>query len=315
MSIIKRSVFPNTILAMANSEYLFGTPEMRNNFFSIVHTLEYSDVATIHITSLGTIGFDFKDGGELASIEKLEFQGDGQTPDEVMENEDAIHTLQEKRIEFVNFIVAALFGRISAKRHISLMGALYNGQDKITSFNVGGGIIRFQKHKEFMDAINSRMKTIQTGIHQSYILKKEELEEASTYVQSLWARKTQFQDADLVSCMVMNYQGAILHNQQHAAASLALNFSVIESLVKEIFYSYGLVGNQSVKAYATKPHHVKTLSRKSFCEMQFHMLPCILKDGGLINDHLYHRIDESRKKRNDLMHKGERINCKDSGSC
>src|SRR4051794_16800572 len=90
--------------------------------------------------------------------------------------------------------------------------------------------------------------------HRSYVIPKAEIEEASTFAEQLWRQKNEFEYADLMSCMVMNYQAAILHSQQHAAASLALGVSVMESLVHEVFLSYGLVGSRSAKPYATRSH-------------------------------------------------------------
>lgn len=309
--------FPNRILVFANSKYLFDAVKVGDDLLKIIRTFKCRKIATIYLTAFGAIGFEFHDGEYLSSIEKLDFQGDGLVPEEVMKNEDEIKVLQENRMQFVNFIVAALFGRISAKRNTGLGGALYNGQDKITAFHVDYGVIRYQRSEVFEDYIKLKMKQVKSGIQPSCILKGPEIKDAVRYARGLWERQYEFEYADLVSCMVMNYQAAVLHNQQHSAGSLALNFSVLESLIKEIFYFYGLVGNGKVKPYARKKHNVAKVTKRKFNKLSGSIgeLVKYLNVGGLIDNPLLGRIEDVRKKRNNLMHKGQPVHPDVSGQC
>ena len=231
-----------------------------------------------------------------------------------MKSEDEIHILQEKRMSFVNFVSASFFGRVSAKTHKSLTGAIYNGQDKIAGFDIVQGAVSIQWTELLIDLIQKKVNYLNSIKWQNHLLKDNDIDDAISYTNHLLQRQNDFQHADLQSCMVMNYQAAILHNQQHAAASLALNFSVIESLAREIFMVYGLAKNSTVKPFATKQHNIVKISKK-IDGMKIGKVIENLHKCGLFNDYLYQRLEIARNNRNNLMHKGSRISPRDSGDC
>jgi len=183
----------------------------------------------------------------------------------------------------------------------------------VTAFNLVDGAIRYQKGELFEDSIKMKMKLVKSGVHSSCVLHNGDVKDAVLYARRLWERQYEFEYADLVSCIVMNYQDAILHNQQHAAASLALNFSVLESLVKEMFYFYGILSDKIAKPYETVKHKIQKIGEKKFDKMPIKALIEKLHDGGLIDSSLYGRIEDARIKRNSLMHKGKRVSPNDSG--
>lgn len=259
---IKQFKFPNRLLVLPNAKYFFGKVQTTNDLWKVVRIFNCDGVATVFITSIGTFGFIFPDSSDLASIDVLKFCGHGKLPKEVMENDDDIHNLQEKRMLFVNFVSAAFFGRISAKTHKSLTGALYNGQDKIAGFDIVQDAVSIQWTELIARSIQEKVDALNSGKWQNYFLKDSDIDDAISYIQHILQRQNDFGYADLQSCMVMNYQAAILHNQQHAAASLALNFSVIESLAREIVLAYGLVDNSTVKSFAIKQHNIVRISKK-----------------------------------------------------
>ncbi len=314
MSIV-RSKFPDQLLVLASSKYFFGKVQTADDLWKVVRTFDCDGVATVYISSVGAFGFIFPDSSPLASIDILRFTGQGSVPQEVMDNDNDIHVLQEKRMLFVNFVSAAFFGRICSKAHKSLVGALYNGQDRVTAFTVIKDEVAIQRTTILDQAVAEKIKVFNTGKHPHYLLNDADIDDAISYIQHLLRRQHDFEYADLQSCMVMNYQAAILHNQQHAAASLALNFSVIESLAREIFMAYGLVGGSTAKSFTTKPHSIVNISRKTFGDMKFYKVIETLRDGGLLDDYMCQRLENTRKKRNDLMHKGVTISPKDSGDC
>ena len=310
---IERSRFPNTLLVLPNSRYLFRKLKNENDFFDVVRMFDCAGIATLVITSVGTFGFIFPDTSPLASIDILRFNGSGSVPEEVMDNDNAIHALQEKRILFMNFVSAAFFGRVCAKAHTSLADAAYNGQDKITAFSVIKGKVAVQWTPILDQSVGQKIRDFNVGKLNNYILKNEEIDDGLLFIQHLLQRQNDFEYADLQSCMVMNYQAAILHNQQHAAASFALNFSVMESLAREMFMAYGLLKGSVAKSFATKPHSILLFSRSTFNDMKFQKVLEILHEGDLLNDYLYKRLDGARVKRNSLMHRGVHISPKDSG--
>lgn len=312
---IKRSKFPNTLLVLPNSRYFFRKPQNGADSLSVVRMFDCAGVATLVITSVGTFGFIFPDASSLASIDILRFTGSGSVPEEVMDNDNAIHNLQEKRVLFMNFVSAAFFGRVCAKGHTSLADAIYSGQDKITAFAVIKGNVAVQWIPILDQSVGQKMSDFNAGKLNNYILKNDEIDDGLRYIQHLLLRQNDFEYADLQSCMVMNYQAAILHNQQHAAASFALNFSVMESLAREMFTAYGLVDGSATKPFATKPHNIARISRRTFDRMKSIEVFKTLYDGGLFDRYLHQRLDDARIKRNSLMHKGVSITPKESGDC
>ncbi|MDN5941465.1 MAG: hypothetical protein L0H94_06255 [Nitrospira sp.] len=134
---ITRSKFPNRVLVLPNARYFFGKAQTMNDCWNVARVFDCAGAATVYITSIGTFGFIFPDSSDLASIDVLKFRGQGIVSEEVMENDDCIHDLQERRMLFINFVSAAFFGRVAAKAHTSLSGAIYNGQDRITGFDIG----------------------------------------------------------------------------------------------------------------------------------------------------------------------------------
>ena len=311
---IKQSKFPNRFLVLANTEYFFGKVQTTNDLWKIVRTFDCNGVATVFITSIGTFGFIFPDSSDLASIDVVKFCGNGPIPEEVMKSEDEIHILQEKRMSFVNFVSASFFGRVSAKTHTSLTGAIYNGQDKIAGFDILQGVVSIQWTELLRDSIQKKVNFLNSMKWQDHLVKDNDIDDAISYTDHLLQRQNDFQYADLQSCLVMNYQAAILHNQQHAAASLALNFSVIESLAREIFKAYGLAENSTVKPFATKQHNIAKIS-KEIDKIEIRKVIEKLYKGGFFDDYLYQRLESARENRNNLMHRGSRISSRDSGDC
>lgn len=312
---IQRSKFPNTLLVMPNRRYFFRKPQNAAHFLSVAREVDCGGVATLVITSVGTFGFIFPGTSPLASIDILRFTGSASVPQEVMDNDVAIHNLQEKRVLFMNFVSAAFFGRVCAKANTSLTDAIYSGQDRTTAFAVREGSIAVQWIPVLDESVGQKISDFNAGKLNNYILKDDEINDGLSYIQHLLKRQNDFEYADLQSCMVMNYQAAILHNQQHAAASFVLNFSVIESLAREMFTAYGLVDGSHAKSFATKPHNIDRISRGAFNRMKSIAIFKTLSDGGLFDAYLHQRLDDSRIKRNNLMHKGVSITPKESGVC
>ncbi|MGB1800305.1 MAG: hypothetical protein ACPHLK_05690 [Gammaproteobacteria bacterium] len=312
---IKRSRFPNHLIVLGNSKYFFRKVEVTNDLWKVVRSFDCDGVAKVYINSVGMFGFKFYDSSDFASIDILRFEEQGCIPDEVMKNDDDIHNLQEKRMLFVNFVLASFFGRVSVKQNRTLDGAIYNGQDKLTSFSEGKDKLIIQWTEELDKAIGEKIKEFNIGNCKHYILNDDDIDDAISYIQKLITRQNDFNYADMQSCIVMNYQAAILHNQQHATASLALNFSVIESLVKEVIMTCGMVIDCEVKSFESNQSKIKKMTKKKLYEIKMYEAIKMLYKAELISEYLYQRLEYARKKRNSLMHKGETISPKDSGDC
>jgi len=307
--------FPNSFLVLPNTTYFFESTQTISNLFRIIRTFDCADVATICLTPLGTFGFIFADSSDLASITALRFCGQGEVPQKVIESENRIKKLQARRVLFINFVSAVFFGRITAKECRSLSGALYNGQDRIFEFDIIQNTVSTQCTEKIGRIIEEKVSTLNTKRFRSNFLNESTIDDAISYVQHALIRQKDFKCANFQSCMVMNYQAAILHNQQHFDASLALNFVVIESLVREIFMAYGLITSSTVQSFATKQHNVLQISKTEFGKMNICKAIEKLYKGSLLSDDLHQRLNSIRKKRNTLLHEGKMISPGDSGEC
>jgi hypothetical protein len=308
---ITRYRFSDRILTLPNSKHFFRNVKTDKDHLKIIRSFDCVEIAEVHISSIGTFGFIFHDSGEFASIDILKLHGSGTVPDEVIQSNISINNLQEKRILFVNFLAAAFFGRLCGKNGMALVGANYSGQDKISNFEVVQHYKSIQPQEFIFRSLEEKINSIVQG----FLVSDSDIDNAINFVQGTLLRQSDFEYTDLQNCMVMNYQAAILHCQQHFAASLSLNFLVVESLIQEIFMVYGLVGNSQVKQFATKTHSVSKQSRSEFAGKTVNQLVGELYKGKLLDDYLYKRITDSKTARNGLMHKGRRVSPEDSGTC
>lgn len=301
MSVIRRP-FPNQFITVPNSEYLFGTPSNGASPLEVMETFVYRDLAECFLTRLGAIGFRFLPAGSFASVERLDFRGTGLIPEEVTSNKDLIVELQTQRLSFANFIAAALFGRVMARRHTAITGAGFSGLDQILTCGIHDGHLVPEPTGYTRAVLGPKLAATTEEAARARVLTRDELRDGVSFILHLADREDAFQYANLQACMVMNYQGAILHNEQHAAASLGLNFAVAEALVKEIFHAYGLAPGATRQAFATKAHTVAALSGNAFRRRSVADLLQDLRDGGMIEPYLHQRLDAARDLRNNLMH-------------
>lgn len=311
---VTEAKFPNKFLIMPTIDYFFGDVRNGENILDILASFSSKDIAEIHVTRSGGIAFTFLDNGSLQSITKYQTRGSGMIPDHVRQNHDDIVDLQGRRMIFANFIVAALFGRLSAIRHSSLTSAQYAGMDKIIACTPSGSELVVEHSKHTNELLSPKVHLIRQKPNHMKIISPDELAEAIDFVAHVSKREDMFQYADMQACMVMNYQAAILHNEQHAAASLALNFSVAEALIEEIFWAYGIVGDQAPKSFAKVEHTVPQVSKRQFSKWGLGQKILHLSDGNLIDYYLHHRIDEARKIRNHLMHRAVSVSVTQSGN-
>jgi hypothetical protein len=313
MRVVRRP-FPSKLLVFPNSKYGFGPPGVTDRPMRIARCFEYPGVGNVYLTMIGAIGFDFDRDGELASIDAFDFGGSGTISDEIMANRDTLISLQQRRQIFMNFIGAALFGRISACAHRSLDGAAYCTLDQVFSFGISGDELCAERHLELEARIAAKLRLFQ-GPSDHYCISVPSVEDAIAFIDELSRREKMFEYADLRACMVMNYQAAILHAQQQAAASLALNVSVMETLVAEVFLSYGLVGTRDPKPFCRRDHAVAKISNNRFGQMTLYDRLEALGTGRLIDDYLHQRAERARLLRNELMHKGQIVTPAASGEC
>lgn len=299
--IAKRLV--DSILIMPNTEHVFG-PDAAAAPLAIVAQLTFGDIATIYLTKLGAIAIQFLDSGELASIEQLDAVGPGAfaIPDYVTERRDEILVLQGRRLLFANFIAGAVFGRICAIRHTALSGAVSAGMNDILAFERRGDAIAVENTAYATEVLGPKLAAAKQNAPHMQLISAGDLSDAARFTESLAARASAFAFANLQVCMAMNYQAAVLHHAQLAPASFAINFSVAEALINEVFFAYGAVTTVPRQAFAAHHHTMAPVSRKTLRERNLKTKIEDLEGGGLISSYLGQRLQAARLARNDLMH-------------
>jgi hypothetical protein len=304
----------DSFLIVPNTEYFFGEVRSRENGLDIIETFTFKDIAEIHLIRFGAIAYRFLDAGPLRSIDKLDMVGGVVVPEHVTANGDQIAELQSRRATFANFVAAGLFGRMAALRNSALSGAQYAGMDEIVGFAVSGPALILENSKYTDVVLGPKARLAQERPERIQIMKPEHIRDAIDFMAHLAAREADLEEANLQACMVMNYQAAILHHEQHSAASLALNFAVAESLVQEIFFAYGIVGTRTPKSFATRAHSVANITSTQFGKMRLGQRINALRDGGLLDPYLHQRLDEARGLRNALMHSAAAVSVRQAGN-
>ncbi|MFX4226418.1 MAG: hypothetical protein ACFHHU_00585 [Porticoccaceae bacterium] len=185
--------------------------------------------------------------------------------------------------------------------------------EKIVGWGLQDGQFIIENSKYANELISPKIHYAQTKQSHIQIISPTELTQIKDFIAHLAKRKEAFEFADLQTCMVMNYQAAILHNEQHSAASVALNFVVAEALVNEIFYAYGLVGAGNQKDFASREHSVEGISGRKFKDLRADTKISVLVEGKLIHSYLGERLQKMRQARNNLMHRACAVTVNDSG--
>lgn len=311
---VKIRQLPDHLLIVPSKFYFFGEIRNNENCLDVIASFSFKTTAEIHLVRLGAIAIRFVPDGPLKSIGRLEMTSSGEIPEHVMQNQDEIVELQSRRMTFANFVAAALFGRICALRHQGLIGAQYAGMDDIIGFGMSGERLAIEKSDHMEALIEPKVRLVRRTPNRAAIIAPEHIREAIDFFDHIAIREEELERTNLQTCMVMNYQAAILHNEQHSAASVALNFAVTEALIHEIFLAYGIVGNHSPRSFATRTHRCDGISGNAFKNMILKDRIMALAKGRLLNDYLAMRIEEARAVRNNLMHTAAAVNVKDSGN-
>lgn len=313
MQIVTRRLV-DSILIMPNTEVLFGA-DAASAPLEIVEELTFGDTAQVYLTRLGAIGLQFLDGGALASIEQLDAVGSGAfaIPDDVTTRRDEVVALQGRRLLFANFIAGALFGRICAIHNTPLSGAVSAGMNDIIAFERRGDVLAVESTPHATAVLGPKLAVARQGTPRLRIVEVDVLTDASSFTRELTVRATDLAYANLQICMAMNYQAAVLHHAQLAPASFALNFSVAEALINEIFHAYGAVTGFPVRAFATLSHTISPMTRKTLRRTNLETKIQNLQDGGLITPYLGQRLQTARVARNELMHGAIPVAVTDSG--
>lgn len=310
---VSQHVIRDSFMILPSIHFCFADLGPQSRILDLVTTFSYRNLAKVYLTRFGGIGFRFSSDGPLHSIVRLDTMDAGIVPDQIMENHDEVLELQSRRIAFANFVAATISGRLCALSHRALTGAHYAGLADIIHFQVSDSMLLIENTEHVQAILEPKLRAMQLKPNQLRIASGDQLNEAVGFLSHLSEREGAFQHADLQTCMVMNYQAAILHSEQHSAASFALNFVITEALINEIFFAYGLVGNIEPRDFARRSHACEVISKRRFKEMKLKERVAVLAAGRLVDAYLIQRIEQARGLRNDLMHKGIAVGIRDAG--
>ena len=323
------------LITLPNLALFFGLPASDDvGPFEVVHSFVVDGLAKIYITRIGAFGFSFDSKGPLGfenvRLGKERFEGN---PSNSVSPADGGIDLRERQIAFANFVAAGVFGRHAGRARRALVGARYTGLDSAFEFTPLG-LMRSDRVYEdgmsisdfgddlslavppgFFRIVGPKIEEYLRADNSDLYLRIDEIRDCAAYIDQLISRSLLFHYADLQSSMRMNYQALVLHDQQHPEASLALNAVVMETLVSEMFFSYGLVGSREPRTFATRPHGATKVSNSAFGKMRFVARIEHLRAGGLIGQKLFERINLARLARNELMHKGASVSSELSLDC
>jgi hypothetical protein len=313
LQILQRQL-PDRFMILPDLHYFFGEVRNQEYLHDVMVECNYAGIAKVRLTRLGGIALTFLPTGPLASIVQYKTKGGGGSiPEHVMQNHDDIVDLQGRRLNFANFIAAALFGRLGPLRHSSMQEPRYVGMDRILGFNAHGTRLEIEPTTAQQEIVEPKVKAAENSFNATQIVKPEELAKLMEFLQLLAVRQEEFVKAGLQSCMLMNYQAAILHREQQAGASIVLNCSVAEALIEEIFHAYGLVGESKPKTFATRSHSVTWLSANAFRSLGSGDRIMRLAEGGFFNEYFASLFNEARIIRNDLVHRVEPVAVRQAG--
>jgi len=310
---IEKRTLPDRLMILPDLHTFFGDVRQQENLLDIKAETSFADIAQIYLTRGGSIGITFLSTGPLASIVQYQAHGEGEEPEYLMQNRDDIVALQGSRLHFANFIAGALFGRLAALRHSPLRECRYVGMDRILAFAPRGKSIEVEPTTFTEELFAPKIAAATKRLDAYQIVKPAELDELVKFFKHLSERQTEFTKASLQSCMLMNYQAAILHHEQQSAASLALNSTVAEALIEEVFYCYGLVGTSKKKAFAQRNHSVAYLSANQFKDVGVSDRIMLLAKGGFFSTYFADLFAKARLVRNDLMHRASPVAVRQAG--
>ncbi|WP_143708355.1 hypothetical protein [Rhizobium sp. TH135] len=280
---------------------------MSNGRFNVVTRSRLPNGAEALAIDVGLLAFDFSHDPELGGITKVQFDGSGEVPEEVMDSTANIIRIQSARMRLATFVTACVYGTHAHLSNSSIYDALFPGLDEIFDWCLPRpDLFGIQGHAaaELLSRISGR------GASRALIPTSHVLDGFGLASRLLSARHS-YQAADPVSLIVMTYQAMILHNRQHAGASIALQAVVAEAALQELVYAYGLV--KDIPARLSHAMRATPISRSVAKSMKLNASINFLKEAGVLEAFLAQRLDSLRVTRNVLMHEGKDATPQQSG--
>lgn len=295
---IQHRPFPNRFAILPSDGYHFGPPTFDRQRVEVVAQAALPSGVSVLAVNVGLLAFDFTDDKHLGKFTVLDSSNDGLIPESVMENREAMLRLQGARLKVATFATACILGVHAFKTHSAVESALFPGLDEVYSWADTPGVGFSMFSADAVRLINrlDRRSEPPTCIPASHVA--EGLDLATRLVTA----GPGYHSVDPVSMIVMTYQAMILHNRQHAGASIALQALVAEAALKEMLYAFGLVDGVPARLAARSRAIPDLISKKKARSLGFDETRRFLTNAGLLDRYLSTRIDGLRQARNALMH-------------
>lgn len=318
VSVIESRPFPTRFAILPSSKYVFSqSRDARELTAQIVLERTLSNGLHVIAVNYGLLAFDFA-GTNLGAFDLVEEKSAGVVPDEVTASREHMLEIQAQRLQVAVFVSACIYGRHAHLTHSSLHGPRYPGLDEILGWVKAGTPPEIhmsdQDNERLLPLMRERGIALSKGQSWLASIPSEHVNEGLDLAERVMVANAANEVADFVALIVMTYQAAVLHARQHAGASIALSAMILEVLVEELFYMAGVVNGATARLNPARAHTCKPASKGVLKDMRAADRIEHLKKGGLLDAYLAQRIDEARKARNKLMHRGEDARSTQSGN-
>ncbi|MCQ0986874.1 DUF4145 domain-containing protein [Jiella marina] len=295
---LRRTPFPDRFAVLSSDTYRFGDKVPDGCRFKVVGRTRLPNGVEVLAINVGLLAFDFSGEPELGGIIKVHFDGSGLVPEEVMESTKHILRVQGARMRLATFVTACVYGTHAYLRASSIDDALFPGLHETFDWvSRGPGSFGVPAH-----ATNALVSRIIGRTGRRLFICAADVIAGFNLASRLISARGSYHVADPISLIVMTYQAMILHNRQHAGASVALQAVVAESALEELLYACGLVNGVPARFSHQVP--VKPVSPSKARSMKLKARIECLSDAGVLSPYLAQRLHSLRSARNVLMHEG-----------
>lgn len=300
---LRYSAFPDRFAILPSDIYRFGPDQPDGRKFEIIERQRLPNGIDVLAINAGLLAFDFAANSELGGLSSVRDADwpNGEIPQEAIQNREMILAAQVERVRHATFVTACILGVHAHETHSSVTEAALPGLHEVYGFAVlpnGQFVVPSQETAALAKRLQHR-----TGRRRH--IPAEHVALGLSLAGRLIEARSTFHVADPLTLMVMSYQGMLLHNRQHAGASIALLGLVAESALDEIIHAYGFVGGVTPRFPA--PEGVTHLTSGEVRKLGFNGRLKLVTAAGLLSTYHASLTDELRLARNALMHEAKDV--------
>lgn len=308
--------FPTRFAILPNAYYTFDQPSGERKLTTrIAARYTLNNGLKVIAVNFGLLAFDFEQT-PLGKFDLLESDTPGVVPDAVTQSRDDMLEVQAQRLEQAVFVSACIFGRYAFSKNSSIKEPRYPGLDELFNWGISTAtneIELFQSDEQRLEALLTSAAPHGRSAWQ-YSISNEQFQEGVELADRLMAASSENRVADYIALITMTYQAVVLHSRQHAGASVALTATIAEVLVEELLYSAGFIAGHPATAEFADRSNDERISKNKLKEMRAADRIAHLEKYGVLDKYLTDRLNELRKARNVLMHRGQDARPRQSGN-